>query len=140
SGGEELEARHGMQILARVTRNDSGEITLSGGEGNGTVTRKGIGRPLGGDAINRPQRHTIESAVREAIGAARGADVEIFAPAGEARAQKTYNSRRGIVGGLPIMCSTGIVTPMSEEGWKRPQSLDRNTNRASGRTCVQLVA
>lgn len=74
-GGDDVDATHGMLIFARVTLNDSGEITLTGGEGIGTVTRKGIGLPLGSAAINRTPRHTIESAVREAIGPARGADV-----------------------------------------------------------------
>ncbi|MBK0366296.1 cobalt-precorrin-5B (C(1))-methyltransferase, partial [Salmonella enterica] len=114
-------------------------ITLTGGEGIGTVTRKGIGLPLGSAAINRTPRHTIESAVREAIGPARGADVEIFAPEGEVRAQKTYNSRLGILGGISIIGTTGIVTPMSEESWKRSLSLELEIKRASGLTRVILV-
>ncbi|PAT28863.1 hypothetical protein CJ430_17345 [Klebsiella pneumoniae] len=79
-----------MLIFARVILNDSGEISLQGGEGIGTVTRKGIGLPTGSPAINRTPRHTIETAVREAIGPTRGAQVEIFAPEGALRAQKTY--------------------------------------------------
>lgn len=138
-GGDDVDATHGMLIFARVTLNDSGEITLTGGEGIGTVTRKGIGLPLGSAAINRTPRHTIESAVREAIGPARGADVEIFAPEGEARAQKTYNSRLGILGGISIIGTTGIVTPMSEESWKRSLSLELEIKRASGLTRVILV-
>ncbi|MGF7450390.1 cobalt-precorrin-5B (C(1))-methyltransferase, partial [Klebsiella michiganensis] len=67
-GGDDVDATHGMLIFARVTLDDSGEITLRGGEGVGTVTRKGIGLPIGSPAINRTPRHTIESAVREAIG------------------------------------------------------------------------
>ncbi len=54
-----------------MTLNDSGEISLLGGEGIGTVTRKGIGLPTGSPAINRTPRHTIETAVREAIGPSR---------------------------------------------------------------------
>ncbi|ASD90334.1 cobalt-precorrin-5B (C(1))-methyltransferase CbiD [Salmonella enterica] len=138
-GGDDVDATHGMLIFARVTLNDSGEITLTGGEGIGTVTRKGVGLPLGSAAINRTPRHTIESAVREAIGPARGADVEIFAPEGEARAQKTYNSRLGILGGISIIGTTGIVTPMSEESWKRSLSLELEIKRASGLTRVILV-
>lgn len=72
--------------------------------------------------------------MREAIGPARGADVEIFAPEGEARAQKTYNSRLGILGGISIIGTTGIVTPMSEESWKRSLSLELEIKRASGLT------
>ncbi|ECS8504789.1 cobalamin biosynthesis protein CbiD [Salmonella enterica subsp. enterica serovar Muenchen] len=98
---------------------------------------QGITRSMA--AINRTPRHTIESAVREAIGPARGADVEIFAPEGEARAQKTYNSRLGILGGISIIGTTGIVTPMSEESWKRSLSLELEIKRASGLTRVILV-
>ncbi|KAB8138122.1 cobalt-precorrin-5B (C(1))-methyltransferase, partial [Raoultella ornithinolytica] len=86
-GGDDVDATHGMLIFARVTLNDSGEISLQGGEGIGTVTRKGIGLPTGSPAINRTPRHTIETAVREAIGPTRGAQVEIFAPEGALRAQ-----------------------------------------------------
>ncbi|EMB4081195.1 cobalt-precorrin-5B (C(1))-methyltransferase [Klebsiella aerogenes] len=138
-GGDDVDATHGMLIFARVTLNDSGEITLAGGEGVGTVTRKGIGLPIGSAAINRTPRHTIESAVREAIGPTRGADVEIFAPEGEERAQKTYNSRLGILGGISIIGTTGIVTPMSEESWKRSLSLELEIKRAAGLERVVLV-
>jgi cobalt-precorrin-5B (C1)-methyltransferase len=85
--GDDVDATHGMLIFARVTLDDSGEIALQGGEGVGTVTRKGIGLPVGSSAINRTPRQTIESAVREAIGPNRGAQIEIFAPEGEERAQ-----------------------------------------------------
>ena len=69
-GGDDVDATHGMLIFARVTLNDSGEIVLRGGEGVGTVTRKGVGLPPGSAAINRTPRQTIEAAVREAIGPA----------------------------------------------------------------------
>lgn len=138
-GGDDVDATHGMLIFARVTLNDSGEIVLRGGEGVGTVTRKGVGLPPGSAAINRTPRQTIEAAVREAIGPARGAEVEIFAPEGEARAQKTYNARLGILGGISILGTTGIVTPMSEESWKRSLSLELEIKRAAGLTRVVLV-
>lgn len=138
-GGDDIDATHGMLIFARVTLTDSGDITLRGGEGVGTVTRKGIGLPIGSSAINRTPRHTIETAVREAIGPARGAEVEIFAPEGEERAQKTYNSRLGIVGGISIIGTTGIVTPMSEESWKRSLALELEMKRAAGLERVVLV-
>lgn len=102
-GGDDVDATHGMLIFARVTLNDSGEITLTGGEGIGTVTRKGVGLPLGSAAINRTPRHTIESAVREAIGPARGADVEIFAPEGEARAQKHITRGLAFLAAFPLL-------------------------------------
>lgn len=100
-GGDDIDATHGMLIFARVTLTDKTDITLRGGEGVGTVTRKGIGLPVGSSAINRTPRQTIEAAVREVIGPLRGAEVEIFAPEGEERAKKTYNGRLGILGGSP---------------------------------------
>ncbi|MGK0736467.1 cobalt-precorrin-5B (C(1))-methyltransferase CbiD [Yokenella regensburgei] len=138
-GGDDVDATHGMLIFARVTLNSSGAVVLSGGEGVGTVTRKGVGLPVGSAAINRTPRQTIEAAVREVIGPARGAEVHIFAPEGEARAQKTYNARLGILGGISIIGTTGIVTPMSEESWKRSLSLELEIKRAAGLERVVLV-
>lgn len=138
-GGDDVDATHGMLIFARVTVNDSGDITLRGGEGVGRVTRKGIGLAVGEAAINRTPRQTIEAAVREVIGPTRGAEVEIFAPEGEERAKKTYNGRLGILGGISIIGTTGIVTPMSEESWKRSLSLELEQKRAGGMERVILV-
>ncbi|WP_409306488.1 cobalt-precorrin-5B (C(1))-methyltransferase CbiD [Pectobacterium sp. B1J-3] len=138
-GGDDVDATHGMLIFARVTLCDHGEIHITGGEGVGRVTRKGIGLPIGHAAINRTPLHTIEAAVREVIGPARGANITIFAPEGEARAKKTYNGRLGILGGISIIGTTGIVTPMSEESWKRSLALELEMKRAAGQDKVILV-
>lgn len=139
-GGDDVDATHGMLIFARVTLEDSHQqILLRGGEGVGTVTRKGIGLAVGSAAINRTPRQTIEAAVREVIGPLRGAVVEIFAPEGIERARKTYNGRLGIVGGISIIGTTGIVTPMSEESWKRSLALELEMKRAAGQDQVILV-
>jgi cobalt-precorrin-5B (C1)-methyltransferase len=138
-GGDDVDATHGMLIFARVTLTEDEQIVLRGGEGVGTVTRKGIGLAVGEAAINRTPRQTIEAAVREVIGPTRGAQVEIFAPEGEERAKKTYNGRLGILGGISIIGTTGIVTPMSEESWKRSLSLELEMKRAGGMERVILV-
>lgn len=138
-GGDDIDATHGMLIFARVTLSADGVISLRGGQGIGTVTRKGIGLAPGEAAINRTPRQTIEAAVREVIGPTRGAQVEIFAPEGEARARKTYNARLGIMGGISILGTTGIVTPMSEESWKRSLALELEQKRAAGLDRVILV-
>lgn len=138
-GGDDVDATHGMLIFARVQLNNSGAIRLSGGEGVGKVTRNGVGLAIGEAAINRTPRQTIEAAVREAIGPQRGADIEIFAPEGEARAQKTYNARLGILGGISIIGTTGIVTPMSEESWKRSLALELEVKHAAGLERVILA-
>ncbi|PHM74321.1 cobalt-precorrin-5B (C(1))-methyltransferase CbiD [Xenorhabdus kozodoii] len=131
-GGDDVDATHGMLIFARVSLNDSGVITLDGGEGIGRVTRVGVGLPIGWAAINKTPRHTLEEAVREVIGPHRGADIVIFAPEGEERAKRTYNDRLGIKGGISIIGTTGIVTPMSEESWKRSLALELEAKRANG--------
>lgn len=139
-GGDDVDATHGMLIFARVTLEEGHQqILLRGGEGVGTVTRKGIGLAVGSAAINRTPRQTIEAAVREVIGPLRGAVVEIFAPEGAERARKTYNGRLGILGGISIIGTTGIVTPMSEESWKRSLALELEMKRATGLDKVILV-
>ncbi|PHM54434.1 cobalt-precorrin-5B (C(1))-methyltransferase CbiD [Xenorhabdus sp. KK7.4] len=138
-GGDDVDATHGMLIFARVSLNDSGVITLDGGDGIGRVTRVGVGLPIGWAAINKTPRQTIEETVREVIGPNRGADIIIFAPEGEERAKQTYNDRLGIKGGISIIGTTGIVTPMSEESWKRSLALELETKRASGLDSIIFV-
>lgn len=138
-GGDDVDATHGMLIYARVVLNGSGHIVIKGGEGIGIVNRKGIGLPVGEAAINRTPRQTIEAAVRDVIGPHRGAQITIFAPEGEERAKKTYNSRLGILGGISIIGTTGIVTPMSDESWKKSLSLELTMKRNDGLDKVILV-
>ncbi|TCL02568.1 MULTISPECIES: cobalt-precorrin-5B (C(1))-methyltransferase CbiD [Sodalis] len=138
-GGDDVDATDGMLIFARVSLRGDPAIVIDGGAGVGRVTRNGIGLDIGQAAINKTPRQTIEAAVREVIGPGRGADVEIFAPEGEERARKTYNGRLGILGGISIIGTTGIVTPMSEESWKSSLSLELGMKRAEGRERVILV-
>jgi cobalt-precorrin-5B (C1)-methyltransferase len=122
-----------------VSLNDSGEIVLGGRCRHGDPQRH---RPAGRQpAINRTPRQTIEAAVREVIGPSRGAEVEIFAPEGEARAQKTYNSRLGILGGISIIGTTGIVTPMSKRAGNArfPWSWKSNARRGWSGWCWCLA-
>lgn len=131
-GGDDVDVTHGMLIFAKVTLNDTGKITIDGGQGIGRVTRKGVRHEIGSAAINDTPKRTIEEAVRTVIGQQKGAEVIIFAPEGEERAQQTFNSRLGIMGGISIIGTTGIVTPMSEEGWKKSISLEIEMKRAQG--------
>jgi cobalt-precorrin-5B (C1)-methyltransferase len=131
-GGDDVDVTHGMLIYAQVTLRDDAHITITGGTGIGKVTQKGIGLPIGHSAINKTPLQTIEAAVREVLGPERGADVVIFAPEGEDRALRTYNSRLGILGGISILGTTGIVTPMSEESWKRTLAIELEQKRENG--------
>ena len=132
-GGDDVDATHDMLIFARVSLlEESTDIEITGGEGVGVVTQKGVGLPIGWAAINKTPRHTIEQEVRGVIGPNQGAKVVIFAPEGEERATRTYNARLGIEGGISIIGTTGIVTPMSEESWKRSLAIELEQKRAFG--------
>lgn len=115
--GDDADATDGMLIYAAARRSLDCEITIEGGAGIGRVTRAGLEQPIGAAAINRVPREMIVRAVQEALvqaGAESGLSIVISAPEGERIAAKTYNARLGIVGGISILGTTGIVEPMSE--------------------------
>lgn len=114
--GDDPDATDGMLIGARVSRTKHG-ITLRGGEGIGRVTKPGLDQPVGEAAINSVPRKMICNSVSEIcnmLDYREGIDIEIFAPEGEERAQKTFNPQLGIEGGISILGTSGIVEPMSE--------------------------
>ena len=115
-GGDDIDATHGTLIYSKVTRTDSG-INIDGGFGVGRVTRKGLDQPVGNAAINHVPRSMIKEAVDDvcfSIGYSGGLDIEISVPEGEEIAKNTFNPRLGIVGGISILGTSGIVEPMSE--------------------------
>jgi cobalt-precorrin-5B (C1)-methyltransferase len=119
--GDDPDVTHGALILATVRHGAAGSgVLLRAGEGVGTVTRPGLPVPPGEPAINPVPRGMIGAAVEEIASAAhRTADieVEIAIPGGEALAAKTLNPRLGIVGGLSILGTTGVVVPYSCSAW-----------------------
>ncbi|EFV99192.1 cobalt-precorrin-6A synthase [Streptococcus australis] len=118
-GGDDADATHGLLIYSTVTLlPDSNDIEIDGGEGVGRVTQKGLKCDVGMAAINPTPRAMIEKTARQLLGTNCGAKIIISVPGGEETAKLTYNSRLGIVGGISILGTTGIVNPMSEESWK----------------------
>lgn len=118
-GGDDADATHGLLIYSTVTLlRDSNDIEIDGGEGVGRVTQKGLKCDVGMAAINPTPRAMIEKTARQLLGPNCGAKIIISVPGGEETAKLTYNSRLGIVGGISILGTTGIVNPMSEESWK----------------------
>lgn len=116
--GDDPDITRGMEIVAQVQRMETdGEILFCAGEGVGTITQDGLKIPMGEPAINPVPRQMIESAVRSVFGA-RSARVTISIPDGAEIAKKTFNPRLGIVGGLSILGTSGVVRPMSEEALK----------------------
>ncbi|MBP3759885.1 MAG: cobalamin biosynthesis protein CbiD [Ruminococcus sp.] len=114
-GGDDPDITSGIEIYARVSLISCG-ITITGGNGIGIVTKAGLDQPVGEYAINSTPRKMIAVAVSEIaeeLGYSGGFHVEIFAPQGESVAKKTYNPRMGIMGGISIIGTSGIVEPMS---------------------------
>jgi cobalt-precorrin-5B (C1)-methyltransferase len=117
--GDDPDVTHGALIVARVSRGAVGAgVTFSAGEGVGTVTKPGLPLPVGEPAINPMPRQMIREAIAaEAAGGAIDIHVEISVPGGAKIAERTLNGRLGIVGGLSILGTTGIVTPFSCAAW-----------------------
>ncbi|PNV59919.1 cobalamin biosynthesis protein CbiD [Clostridium sp. chh4-2] len=116
-GGDDPDATHGLLIMAKVSRTEEPGIEIDGGPGVGRVTRKGLDQPPGAAAINRVPREMITremEALLKEYGDLGGIKVEISVPEGEKTAEKTFNPRLGIVGGISILGTSGIVIPMSE--------------------------
>lgn len=98
-----------------------GTVLLKGGAGVGTVTMRGLGLEVGGPAINPVPRRNIEANVRSAAGVLlerTGLEVCISVPGGEILTKKTLNSRLGIIGGISILGTTGIVHPYSTAAFR----------------------
>lgn len=138
-GGDDIDATHNMHIYARAEFIDSKEIIITGGNGVGRITKKGLGIEIGESAINKTPRNMINNEVRKVIGEDKGVKITIFAPEGELIAKKTFNPRLGIVGGISIIGTTGIVEPMSDEGWKKSLSIELEMKKAQGMDKIILV-
>ena len=138
--GDDPDVTHGAAMTATVSWASS--TTLEAGVGVGTVTKAGLGLEVGGPAINPVPREMISQALGEVTD--RGVRVVISVPDGEKRARKTTNARLGILGGISILGTTGIVRPFSTESWRASvvqavsvmaaQSLDTLVLCTGGRT------
>ncbi|TGE33255.1 cobalt-precorrin-5B (C(1))-methyltransferase CbiD [Desulfosporosinus sp. Sb-LF] len=118
NGGDDADITHGLEIRAIVRQlSPHGIIHIRGGKGVGTVTKKGLAIDVGESAINPVPRKMINQAVREVF-PEEELEIIIEVPAGEAAALRTLNPRLGIVGGISILGTSGIVRPMSEEAFK----------------------
>jgi cobalt-precorrin-5B (C1)-methyltransferase len=112
--GDDPDVTHGCMVVATVREGGSG-IRFRAGPGVGMVTRAGLPIPPGEPAINPVPRQMMQAVIAELGGA--DAEIEISIPGGEALAAKTWNPRLGIVGGLSILGTTGIVNPFSCAAW-----------------------
>ena len=138
--GDDPDVTHGAIVIARVSRGAPGSgVTFRAGPGVGTVTRPGLPIPPGEPAINPVPRQMMRDAIRAAaLLFSKPADivVEVSIPGGEKIAEKTLNLRLGIVGGLSILGTTGIVVPFSCSAWIHSIHRGIDVARASGITHV----
>ena len=123
-GGDDPDVTHGLEIYSKVSLRNDSKINIFGGIGVGKVTKKGLPVAPGNSAINPVPLKMIRETVEEMLPEGFGADVEIFVPKGEETAKKTLNAKLGIIGGISILGTTGIVKPMSEESWKASLAIE----------------
>ena len=121
--GDDPDITNGIEIRVQVRKIKETEINIIGGVGVGKVTKKGLNQAVGQWAINSGPRQMIKENLKEYIeNKDFGVEVKVIVPSGEEVAKKTLNEKLGIIGGISILGSTGIVRPMSEEAFKK--SLD----------------
>jgi cobalt-precorrin-5B (C1)-methyltransferase len=134
--GDDPDVTHGALILTTIRRlAPRSGVRFRAGPGVGTITLPGLQLPPGEPAINPVPRRMIAGAIAEvtaAIGAPGDVEVEIAVPGGEALAARTVNARLGIIGGLSILGTTGIVIPYSCSAWIHSIHRGIDVARASG--------
>jgi len=137
--GDDPDVTHGARLTATVRWRDQPGIMLDGGVGVGVVTKPGLGLELGGPAINPVPRAMITQAVGEAVDLGKaGVSVVISVPDGERMARKTTNARLGIIGGISILGTTGIVRPFSTASWRASVEQAISVLAAQGEDTVVL--
>jgi cobalt-precorrin-5B (C1)-methyltransferase len=147
--GDDPDITHRAEIGSRVTlawrptdAPAAPTIQIRGGKGVGRVTKPGLEIPPGNAAINTGPQRMIRQAVRQVLDKTNTpatVEVEIFVPEGERLARKTLNARLGIMGGLSILGTTGIVKPLSHEAYTATIRAALSVARASGGDRVVLT-
>ncbi|WP_320171310.1 cobalt-precorrin-5B (C(1))-methyltransferase CbiD [Maridesulfovibrio sp.] len=140
-GGDDPDATHGYEIHAVVELHDGRDfsVQVEGGKGVGRVTLPGLPVPVGEAAINPAPRRQIISGILQVLaefapGFRGTVSVRIEVPCGEEIAAKTMNSRLGILGGISILGTQGIVRPYSNASWKASIAQSLSVLRAAGYT------
>ncbi|MGI6177995.1 MAG: cobalt-precorrin-5B (C(1))-methyltransferase CbiD [Eubacterium sp.] len=141
-GGDDPDVTDGTLVYARVSRTAQAGVLIEGGRGVGRVTKPGLDQPVGEAAINSVPRKMIKENIKEACSAADyhgGIRVVISVPEGEELAKRTFNPRLGIVGGISIIGTTGIVEPMSEKALVETIKVELRQKKLSGKKYVLLT-
>jgi cobalt-precorrin-5B (C1)-methyltransferase len=147
--GDDPDVTNRAEIVAWVRRRPDGgsmgaeQIEIIGGRGVGRVTKPGLAVPVGQPAINPVPLQMIRAAVGEVLAAPDCSEQErlevcIEVPAGEELAAKTLNRRLGIIGGISILGTTGIVRPISAEAWTATIAASMDVAEAAGLSEIVL--
>lgn len=136
-GGDDPDITTGAYIYAKVSYGKAAEqkIEIDGGVGIGRVTKPGLDQPVGNAAINHVPREMIEKEVMQVcqlVDYKGSLQIEISVPNGEKLAGKTFNPRLGIVGGISILGTSGIVEPMSNQAILDTIRVELNQRRVQG--------
>ncbi len=138
SGGD-YDVTHGELICAKVRLVETPGITIKGGHGVGVITKAGLSVAVGESAINPVPCSMITNEASLLLPKGAGAEITISVPRGEQLAKKTLNARLGIVGGISIIGTTGIVEPKSLAAYKKTLILQLNVIAATGTKYVTLL-
>lgn len=113
--GDDPDVTNGISIVATVTFSDEPGIHFLRGEGVGRITLPGLGLPIGGPAINKVPRQMMENELTALYDG--GLDVTISVPGGCELAKRTFNPKLGVLDGISIIGTSGIVRPFSNEAF-----------------------
>lgn len=144
-GGDDPDNTHGATIFALVRRNAAREVRFFAGRGVGIATAPGLRVAVGEPAINPVPRQMMRQAVAEVLAGVgdesggAGFDLTIGCEGGETIAIKTFNPRLGIVGGISILGTSGIVEPMSLSTWIASIEVYVRVALAGGQQCVAYL-
>lgn len=133
--GDDPDDTNGILVFAKVERTAEPGVHIEGGVGVGRVTKPGLACAVGGPAINPTPRRMITSevgSVMEQTGYTDGLMVTISIPEGVEIAKKTFNPRLGIIGGLSVLGTSGIVEPMSEKALIETMYVEMRAQKARG--------
>lgn len=140
--GDDPDVTNGAEIMAEARLIGDG-ISIRGGEGVGTVTRPGLPVEIGRPAINPVPMQMIHDSVKDAMAEAvsnSGLEITIIVPDGRTLAERTLNARLGILGGLSILGTTGIVTPLSTRAWTATIESSMSVAHATGITEIIMCS
>lgn len=117
--GDDPDITNGVSVFTTVRHLPQGSgIVFRAGEGIGTVTKPGLSVPVGEPSINPGPRKLTQNVVEEVLGVGADLEVTVSIPAGKELGKQTLNPVLGVVGGISVVGTTGVLRPMSEEGFK----------------------